>query len=110
VSEKGKTPPTSRVGYGNPPAERRFKDGTSGNPRGRAILLENASMTDIVEQEIDAKDASGKRLTREHRLNLMAVARPAANGDLKAAKMYFDQRERKALEEGCRQAARAAPQ
>lgn len=53
---------SSRVGYRNPPAERRFKKGQSGNPRGRPRKPKSITM----DREGEGTQPANKYLSRTH--------------------------------------------
>ena len=86
------------VGYGKPPADHRFRKGQSGNPRGRprghsAPLgrrdLLNALTQAAREPIAVTKDGRTIRTTQIEAL-AQQLTRKALQGDMKAAKLLFD--------------------
>lgn len=75
------------VGYGKPPKHTRFKPGQSGNPRGKPKRAKGLK-TDLREEmaeRVTIKE-NGKRIkVTKQRLMIKALAKKAANGDVKAA-------------------------
>ena len=75
------------VGYGKPPKHTRFKPGQSGNPRGKPKGSKGLK-TDLREEmaeRVTIKE-NGKRIkVTKQRLMIKALAKKAANGDVKAA-------------------------
>ncbi len=75
------------VGYGKPPKQTRFKPGQSGNPRGKPKGSKGLK-TDLREEmaeRVTIKE-NGKRIKiTKQRLMIKALAKKAANGDVKAA-------------------------
>lgn len=75
------------VGYGRPPKETRFKQGQSGNPKGRKRKPKSvqAQMHSVLSKKITiTEDGRAKRLTLQE-VMLRNIANKAAKGDLKAA-------------------------
>ena len=95
---KPKRPSAYEVGYGKPPADHRFRKGQSGNPRGRprghsAPLgrrdLLNALTQAAREPIAVTKDGRTIRTTQIEAL-AQQLTRKALQGDMKAAKLLFD--------------------
>lgn len=86
---KMEKPKTESVGYCNPPEQKRFKPGRSGNPRGRpkgtlniATVLEKTLREKVVINE------NGKRRTvTKLEAALKQVTNKAASGELKALQL-----------------------
>jgi hypothetical protein len=88
------------VGYGNPPIDRRFKKGASGNPRGRPPKSERAFSirqiyADIIqagEVELDINIGAKRERLPAFMVGLRKLNLMAAQGDLKAIRMSIDVR------------------
>ena len=84
-----KQPGTTNVGYGNPPAETRFKAGQSGNPRGRPKGTLN--MATVLERTLREKVVINEQGRRKTVTKLEAafkqLTNKAALGELKALQL-----------------------
>ncbi|MHC2001779.1 DUF5681 domain-containing protein [Methylobacterium sp. CM6241] len=95
---KPKRPAAYEVGYGKPPADRRFRKGQSGNPRGRprgqAAPLGRRDLLDAFTQAAREPIAITKdgRTIRTTQIEALAqqLTRKALQGDMRAAKLLFD--------------------
>src|SRR5262245_25370013 len=75
------------VGYGRPPANRQFKPGQSGNPRGRPKGSKNLAtmFAEALSRPIKVRDKSGKiRTLSKQELMVEVMINKAAAGDPKA--------------------------
>ncbi|WP_018043907.1 DUF5681 domain-containing protein [Methylobacterium sp. 88A] len=95
---KPKRPTAYEVGYGKPPADHRFRKGQSGNPRGRprghSAPLGRRDLLDALTQAARepitiTKDGRTIRTTQIEAL-AQQLTRKAMQGDMKAAKLLFD--------------------
>jgi len=77
---------THPVGYGNPPMTRRFKQGQSGNPRGRPRGSKNRkTIVKQIANEMHAVTEDGRRRRRSTlELMLLALRNRAAEGNVRA--------------------------
>jgi hypothetical protein len=82
-------PKTTKVGYGNPPENTRFKKGQSGNPQGRPKGTLN--MATVLERTLREKvviNESGRRKTvTKLEAAIKQLTNKAASGDLKALQL-----------------------
>ncbi|WP_311275576.1 DUF5681 domain-containing protein [Methylobacterium sp. WCS2018Hpa-22] len=86
------------IGYGKPPADRRFRKGQSGNPRGRprghSAPLGRRDLLDAFTQAAREPIAITKdgRTIRTTQIEALAqqLTRKALQGDMKAAKLLFN--------------------
>src|SRR5262245_66245159 len=75
------------VGYGRPPANRQFKPGQSGNPRGRRKGSKNLAtmFAEALSRRVSVRDKSGKiRTLSKQELMVEVMINKAAAGDPKA--------------------------
>jgi hypothetical protein len=83
---QGDPPATFKVGYGRPPAEHRFKKGSSGNPKGRRPKTKNIDT--LLDQELDSIVVvkEGDRAVRMTKREIIVkqLAQRAMKGDPKA--------------------------
>ncbi|WP_056452383.1 DUF5681 domain-containing protein [Methylobacterium sp. Leaf86] len=95
---KPKRPAAYEVGYGKPPADHRFRKGQSGNPRGRprgqSVPLGRRDLLNAFTQAAREPIAITKdgRTIRTTQIEALAqqLTRKALQGDMKAAKLLFD--------------------
>ena len=85
----GKTGPGA-VGYKNPPADKRFKAGKSGNPRGRPKGHRNvATMTkDVLSRRVKVRSEGKTVEMRAVEAIFRVLANGAAQGNIKAASLF----------------------
>jgi len=79
------------VGYGKPPKNTRFKEGTSGNPKGRHKGTKNLK-TDLAEElaeQIHLTEGGRKITISKQRAVLKGLMIKAVKGDTGAAKAIF---------------------
>jgi hypothetical protein len=80
------------VGYGKPPAERRFKKGVSGNPRGRPRGSKNIGL--LLEEELSNKiliNENGKRTTITKRQGIVKqMVNRAVGGNDRAVRLILE--------------------
>lgn len=97
-NKRGKYP----VGYKQPPRENQFKPGQSGNPKGRP--KKGTGLADILANEIQVRVpivTNGKRkIVSVLRAIVKQNLNKAANGDIKAAALVFNQLKETKPEQG----------
>jgi hypothetical protein len=78
--------PHRPVGYGNPPATSQFRQGRSGNPRGRPRGTKNLStiLTDTLYSQISIRERGRVRKVPMIEAILMRLRKDALEGDAKA--------------------------
>ena len=80
------------IGYGKPPASRRFKPGVSGNPRGRP-RREPTELADIINDTvngpIDYRERGRAKNAPAISLTLKLLVERAVGGDLDAAELIL---------------------
>ncbi len=82
--------PENTVGYGNPPLQRRFKKGLSGNEKGRPRGSKNRkSIVREIANEMHTVMEDGQRRRRSTlELMLLALRNRAAEGNVRAFRAY----------------------
>lgn len=76
-----------KVGYGRPPKATQFKKGKSGNPKGRPKKEKPANdLKSILDRVANEEVEVGDRILTMHELELMALQRKAAKGDVAASR------------------------
>ena len=80
------------VGYGKPPADRRFKPGQSGNPKGRPKGTRSleAQLREELNRKISVSENGMKRRVRKFEVMLAQLTNKAAQGDYRAIKLVTD--------------------
>ena len=83
---------TYEIGYRRPPASRRFKPGTSGNPKGRPKGARNFAT--LLQQELQQtitvnENGKKKKVTRQQAM-VKRVVTNALNGDARAILLLID--------------------
>jgi len=75
-----------QVGYGRPPKNRRFREGVSGNPRGRPKGSKNLATTfrKITQEKVQVNGPQGPRMITKLEAGITQLANRAAKGDTKA--------------------------
>ena len=85
--------PPYEVGYGKPPAEKRFKPGQSGNPKGRPPgdpYDMRKLLRGILEQRVTIKEKNGRRYTiTKLEAAVTQLLNEAAKGDLASLKQLL---------------------
>ena len=81
------------VGYGKPPADRRFKPGQSGNPKGRPKGTRSleAQLRDELNRKISVSENGTKRRVPKSEVMLAQLTNKAAQGDYRAIKLVTEQ-------------------
>ena len=80
-----------KLGYKRPPKTTRFKQGRSGNPKGRpkgARSLKN-DLTSLMEKRVRIREDGEQRYVSGQELMLLKLFEKAAKGDLKASTQIF---------------------
>ena len=86
-SDAEKTDPNKRaVGYGRPPADKRFKPGQSGNPKGRPQGRENFATTinRILHEKIRIREGTRVRTASKIAVAIEVMVNKALGGDQRA--------------------------
>ena len=84
------------IGYGKPPASRRFKAGVSGNPKGRPKRKPNPfveTINKILNERIKYRERDRTKVASAEELNLRVLIDRAVSGDLEAAEIVLKIRE-----------------
>src|SRR5438132_11695615 len=88
--EMSKTERNYEVGYGKPPAGRRFQKGQSGNPRGpRGKNLPALLVAALDERVYVTTDGRRRKITKREAVVAQLVNK-SATADLRATKMLID--------------------
>ncbi len=85
-------PEQERVGYKRPPRHTRFKEGRSGNPRGRprgAVGKAPAIVARIFAQKLRVNTQSGEQRMSTIRISLEQMVNDAIRGDLGAIELVL---------------------
>ena len=89
-------PPKTRrdyeVGYGKPPRDTRFKEGQSGNPRGRPPGLKNLKtlLSEALNEPVVVAENGGHRKITKRRAIITQLVNRSATADLRAIKILLD--------------------
>jgi hypothetical protein len=89
-------PPKTRrdyeVGYGKPPRDTRFKEGQSGNPRGRPPGLKNLKMllSEALNEPVVVAENGGHRKITKRQAIITQLVNRSATADLRAIKILLD--------------------
>jgi hypothetical protein len=99
VTEKRKKDLSSTsysVGYGKPPEATRFPPKKSGNPKGRpkGRNVVEPAIHKVLDETIIVTGRGTKRRMPAHEVMLRRLRTAAMNGDVKAARLLLDQKER----------------
>ena len=79
------------VGYGKPPEDTKFKDGKSGNPKGRPKGSKNTYklLQEILEQKLEVVD-NGKKIKISKKVAMLTqLINQGVKGDVKAISVLF---------------------
>lgn len=79
------------VGYGKPPEDTKFKDGRSGNPKGRPKGSKNTYklLQEILEQKLEVVD-NGKKIKISKKVAMLTqLINQGVKGDVKAISVLF---------------------
>ena len=89
-------PPKTRrdyeVGYGQPPRDTRFKEGQSGNPRGRPPGLKNLKtlLSEALNEPVVVAENGGHRKITKRQAIITQLVNRSATADLRAIKILLD--------------------
>jgi uncharacterized protein DUF5681 len=89
-------PPKTRrdyeVGYGKPPRDTRFKEGQSGNPRGRPPGLKNLKtlLSEALNEPVVVAENGGHRKITKRQAIITQLVNRSATADLRAIKILLD--------------------
>jgi Family of unknown function (DUF5681) len=80
-----------RVGYGKPPVRTRFRQGQSGNPRGRPKGARNLStiVAAALGERVTVTENGRRRHITKYEATVKQVVNRATTGDLRAAQVLF---------------------
>jgi hypothetical protein len=80
------------VGYGKPPIHTRYKQGQSGNPRGRPSGSKNLRtlVTDAVNELVVVTEEGRRRKISKRQAMIMQLVNQALKGDLRAFKILLE--------------------
>ena len=80
------------VGYGKPPRHTRFRQGQSGNPRGRPRGAKNLStlITEALNELVLVAENRGRRKVSKRQAIIMQLVNKAAQADWRALKILLD--------------------
>ena len=79
------------VGYGKPPEDKKFKDGKSGNPKGRPKGSKNTYklLQEILDQKLEVVD-NGKKIKISKKVAMLTqLINQGVKGDVKAISVLF---------------------
>jgi hypothetical protein len=81
-----------KVGPGNPPKDKQFRKGTSGNPKGRPKGSKNLStiLMDAARDQVTATIDGKPRKITKLQATAMQLATKAAGGDMASAAKFLD--------------------
>jgi hypothetical protein len=89
-------PPKTRrdyeVGYGKPPRDTRFKEGQSGNPRGRPPGAKNLKtlLSEALNEPVVVAENGGHRKITKRQAIITQLVNRSATADLRAIKILLD--------------------
>jgi len=89
-------PPKTRrdyeVGYGKPPRDARFKEGQSGNPRGRPPGAKNLKtlLSEALNEPVVVAENGGHRKITKRQAIITQLVNRSATADLRAIKILLD--------------------
>ena len=89
-------PPKTRrdyeVGYGKPPRDTRFKEGQSGNPRGRPPGLKNLKtlLSEALNEPVVVTENGGHRKITKRQAIIKQLVNQSATADWRAVKILLD--------------------
>jgi len=85
------------VGYGRPPAERQFRKGISGNPRGRPPKVRSLSprqfrrdVLEVADMTTSIQTSKGRKRVTFAQALIFITAQRAAKGDRPCLRMFMD--------------------
>ncbi|CAJ0849416.1 hypothetical protein AMST5_00122 [freshwater sediment metagenome] len=95
-SRRPSQPSGYEVGYGRPPQSTRFQPGCSGNPRGRPRKAKTvgALLQQGLSRRVEISENGRTRSLSAEEIIVKQLINKAAKGDLRAAKMLFDLKDR----------------
>lgn len=95
-SRRPSHPSDYEVGYGRPPQGTRFQPGCSGNPRGRPRKAKTvgALLQEALSRRVEITENGRTRSLSVEEIIFKQLTNKAAKGDLRAAKMLLDLKDR----------------
>ncbi len=95
-SRRPSHPSDYEVGYGRPPQATRFQPGRSGNPRGRPRKAKTveALLQEALSRRVEITENGRTRSLSVEQIIFKQLTNKAVKGDLRAAKMLFDLKDR----------------
>jgi uncharacterized protein DUF5681 len=84
--------PDFAVGYGKPPRQTRFRNGQSGNPRGRSPGAKNLKtlLNDALNEPVTVTENGGHRKITKRQAIITQLVNRSATADLRAIKILLD--------------------
>jgi hypothetical protein len=81
-----------QIGYGKPPCHTRFKQGQSGNPKGRPPGAKNLStlLSEALNESVVIAENGGRRKISKRQAIIKQLVNRSAKGDWRAVKLLLD--------------------